>query len=140
MQATQHQPPHGSSRSSGLTSKWPRQQLLQHRKVIEWLALLSDLVEPTPTEGSLLDGRPSPIPPAEGDLLHLPASLAANRQRKLECGGSPSGTPSPGVPSPRGVVTMQGGGGAGSSGDGEETDNGRRKASGRRDCAAEVET
>ncbi|GJP63241.1 hypothetical protein CLOP_g20301 [Closterium sp. NIES-67] len=182
MQATQHQSPHGSSSSSsGLTSEWPRQQLLQHRKVIEWLALLSDPVEPPPTEGpfeaavlqpanaskaneaavalavlaaergasriatcvsashldgSLLDGRASPIPPAEGDLLHLPASLAANRQRKLECDGSPSGTPSPGVPSPRGVVTMQGGGGAGSSGDGEEAENGRRKASGRRDCAA----
>ncbi|GJP34906.1 hypothetical protein CLOM_g19386 [Closterium sp. NIES-68] len=118
MQATQHQPPHGSSSSSGLTSEWPRQQLLQYRKVIEWLALLSDPVEPPPTEGTLLDGRASPIPPAEGDLLHLPASLAANRLRKLECGGSPSGTPSPGVPSPRGVVTMQGGGGAGTDRDG----------------------
>ncbi|CAI7860673.1 unnamed protein product [Closterium sp. NIES-53] len=74
-------------------------------------------------------------PPADGDMLQLPASLTVNRPLKLESAGSPSGTPSPGVPSPRGVI-MRGSGGTGSSGDGEEAENGQRKANGRRDCEA----
>ncbi|CAI6006254.1 unnamed protein product [Closterium sp. NIES-65] len=77
------------------------------------------------------DGRAASLnPPADGDML-----ATVNRQLKLDCAGSPSETPSPGVPSPRGVI-LRGSGGTGSSGDGEEAENDRRKANGRRDCEA----